>query len=356
MIVILCAVALAGCTEDEGAGPDDPDAVLKDPDAYYAQHHCVVNDVRPRVLAPDGAGTPWVIGDWWDYEIATSERAAARGKLVYYADQDLSSTGVPQHYMVGTKTYAEALDHAVWSTNPVVGRIHRLLYSPHEEGVHADMFNFPVCAGNSWSTTFFDRTFQLKVTATQITLPDGTRDAAAFRIDGTAPDGSTIWYTYSPKAKWFTELHLDRADGKTVDMGLKALGSGESGTFYFLRGQKDEGVDVATMTQTVTIHRAAGAEGAYDRLGLYLELVRQSGDGRVELILEDPQGNQVACVGVAGSGLGGATDCPAGPLQQDVAWQAGEWTLRLERPPLSQSTVSGEVRIVSIYDRSGSTG
>lgn len=355
MVLLLGGLALAGCTSDPEPDVDDPDQVLEDPDEYYAQHHCVRNDVRPRVLAPDAAGTPWQVGQWWAFSLATDDRPETDLRLVYFGDQDFASDGTPAHYMVGTRSYEPALEHALWSTNPAVGRIHRLLYSPHEAGAHADMFNFPLCEDNTWTTTFYERTFQMTAHQATVDLPDG-EDPDGFRIDGEAPDGSTVTYTFSPETGWFTDIRLDRADGRTVDIALTGYGTGESGTFYFLRGQQDQVIDVADLADgPIEVERAPGDEGDYDRLGIYLELTRESGDGRVELILEDPAGDRAACVGIAGSGIGGGTDCDGGPLQTDVGWQEGSWTVRLRTQALSPAEAGGEVRLVSIYDRSGST-
>jgi hypothetical protein len=64
-------------------------------------------------------------------------------------------------------------------------------------------------------------------------------------------------------------------------------------------------------------------------------------------------------LGFAGQGLtgglsAGCIDASGGQqLKVQVPYSAGEWTVAVERPILGGTTVSGQMRIVSIYDRSG---
>lgn len=342
LALAMVALVLAGCTDDPEPKVDDPDAVLNDPDSYYADHYCVKNDVTPRELAPDANGNPWVIGDWWTYSLKVNGENLGNTKLTYYADQDFQD-GVPKHYMVGTPTREEALHHALYGENPVIGRVHRILYSPHESGAHADMFNFPLCSGNSWTTHFYGTPFTFTV----------TESGGVYTMRGTAPDGSTAMHTFDPETKWFTRIQVNRADGFTVDMQLQDTGSGGSGPAYFLRGQKDEVVDVASIGNGFTIDRAPGGDGPYDTIGAALDFER-SGTNRVELHLQNPAGESVACVGYDGSGLagGGETSCAEPGSIFEVDFVDGNWKLVVVQAGIGNSQVSGEARIVSIYDRS----
>lgn len=361
-LLAFLGVLLAGCNGD-GARSGEPadedectlEPVLCDPQHYLANHHCIANDIHPRVYAPDTPGPdsqadPWELGDAWTYRVDADGRTFT-SELAYYEDIDFAG-GQAQHYLVGSKARDEAFDHALFSINPMLGRIHRTLYSPHESGAHADMFNFPLCEGATWITIFYDTTFQLTARRETVTLPDGTQDPLGFRITGTSGDGSTLTHTYSPAAKWFTELDLQRADGLRLTMDLQSIGSGKTGQYHFMRAQRDEILDVAQIDREHTVVRENGGEGAYDLLGVWLDVQRTQGNGRVEVHLRDPTGVSRACVGHAGS-FGAPTLCPQGPLKAEVPFQAGEWTVTVEKALVGGPEVAGEVRIVSIYDRSG---
>ena len=183
VLLLLVTALLAGCADDGGQDevptsaecieqgltldadhPDGPQCVeppfetreFEDPG-----HHCVVTKQRDRVHAPDLVGTPWQLGQFWEYSLNVDGADLPATRLVYYDDQDFDGNGVPQHYMVGTPTRDEALRHALFSENPMIGRVHRQLYSPHESGDHADMFHFPLCEGSSWTTVFYGEQFTL---------------------------------------------------------------------------------------------------------------------------------------------------------------------------------------------------
>lgn len=359
LVALLVSTVLAGCT---GSNPEpvcDEDIVLCNPTEYFGDHFCEQNDVRPRIYAPDTDGpdtdpTPWVLGDFWTYSITIDGEDLGDTKLVYYDLQDSGS-----HYMVGTPTRDEALQHAMFSTNPVIGRVHKTLYSPHESGSHADMFHFPLCAGSTWSDEFFGTDFQFTTQKASLTLPGGRVDPLAFRIDGTAANGSTIRHTYSPAAKWFTNIDLNRADGRQVTLQLTETGTGYSGSAFFLRGQNDlvEAIDSSGAGNVVS-SAITRIDDGYQTLGIWMDVERVSGSGRVELHVNSPAGESVACVGFAGGGLsGGATSCPAGPLLVEVPFQDGDWEYQIVRPLGSgQTHLAGELRLVSIQDRSCTLG
>lgn len=357
---LMVAVALAGCTNEPEpvALPDCVDAVLCNPEEFYDEHYCTVNDVRPRIYAPDTVGPdtaadPWELGRSWTYSLEIDGEDLGVTQLIYYGLQDGG-----QHYMVGTPTRDEALQHAVFSTNPVIGRVHKSLYSPHESGAHADMFNFPLCEGSTWSDTFFGVDFDFTAYPEPITLPDGTVDQFAFRIQGIEAGGSTVTIRYSPVAKWFTTIDLDRADGSTVTMELVVSNTGFSGDAFFLRGQKDAFVEKTEVTQSETfaVNRADGGAGPYDTVGIYIDVARESGTGFVELHVRDPDGNDVGCVSIQGDGVGQDTACVEGPLLLEAPFKTGDWQVQVMVSLIGQTSAGAEARIVSIYDRSCTVG
>ena len=358
-LAVLLALILAGCATPTPTPSSSPDCKLEPalctPGPYFASHHCIVDDVRPRVYAPDTPGpdvakSPWKRGDFWTYAVQSAGRSFT-STLVYYLDIDQG-----EHYLVGSASAEEALDHALFSINPMLGRIHRSLYSPHESGLHADMFHFPLCEGSRWTTTFYDTTFDLTATRATLDLPNG-QDTLGFRITGSA-DGSSLLVEYSPAVKWFTKLVLERTDGLGVSMTLTDAGAGKSGTFHFLRAQKDEVMPISDIPAAgLVVERSDGEEGPYDTLGVWIDPQRTTGTGKVEVKLLDPSGATAACVGIAGNGVGGALSagCAAGgPLKLQVPYSAGSWRVTVEKGLLDQGTqAGGEIRLVSIYDRSG---
>ncbi len=351
---MLLFVVLAGCTRDAPPVEEEcEDAALCDLEEFLGEHHCVKNDL-PRTYAPDvpdrqGRTDPWVLGDWWQYRLEATGQEPSTTKLVYYDIQDNGA-----HYMVGTPTREEALEHAVFSTNPVIGRVHKTLYSPHESGSHADMFNFPLCAGNTWSDRYYATDFDFRVSQATLQIPGGSD--AGYRIDGTSDDGSTVTIQYSPKVKWFTRIDLDRADGLRVDMTLTDYGTGASGPAYFLRGQQDATFELQSDAGNVIqpLDLEAGSGGDYDTLGFQMQLERTAGTGRVEVHLRDPSGEGVYCVGVAGDGINGATECEEPGTLVEVPWQEGRWELVLDMPIGLGNEATANVALASIYDRSGS--
>lgn len=360
---VLASLLLAGCSSAPSSSSGTEctlEPALCDPQHYLATHPCIVNRIEPRVYAPDTPGpedaaNPWKLGDWWTYQIDNGG-ATRTTVLTYFKDIDFDGANLPQHYLVGAGSADDALDHALYSTNPMLGRIHRALYSPHEQGMHADMFAFPLCDGSTWTTSFYATPFDLKATLTPLTLPDGRTDPLGFTISGASSDGARLTHTYSPLVKWFTSLQLARADGSTLNMKLTAFGEGRSGEFHFLRAQQDVVENLAGLGEK-TITREDGREGPYDHVAVALDMKRTSGTGKVEVHLRDPSGASVACVGVSGSGVGGQTACPSGKITKLVPYTAGAWKITVEKPATdlaSPTTISGEARVVSVYARGGS--
>lgn len=355
-VAILLAALLAGCSDGGDGeettapttGPATPSPTrnetaieaFEDPD-----HHCVKNRVEPRVHAPDLEGMPWVLGQSWEYELTVRGDDQPNTKLVYYDLQDRHT-----HYMVGTPTREEALVHAVDSTNPMLGRIHRALYSPHESGDHADMFHFPLCDGSTWSTVFFGETFQLAASRTQVLVPGGSGEGFAIRGEGAS--GSVLRIDYALEAQWFTFLDLERSDGG-VRMDLVEVAKGYTGPAHFLRGQQEEMVPLGGVTglNQTALARSDGDEGAYDTLGLGLRLERTGGEGHYQLRVAAPNGTVMleAAVGdVAG----------ANTVERlvEVPYAEGEWTVTQVQTGVAGVAgleVDGALRVSSIYDRSG---
>jgi hypothetical protein len=267
--------------------------------------------------------------------------------------------------MVGTTTREEALHHALFAANPMIGRVHRILYSPHETGDHADMFHFPLCDGSTWRTLFYGESFSL--TATEIAVPDDrlgpVSDGRAFLISGLSAEGGTLTLTYSTAAQWFTFLDLDRADGGTVDMRLQGVSTGYTGDAFFLRGQAEERIVAAALDLPVevaavgppvlaeaVIGRADGDEGPYDTVGIHVVAVL-NGTGVGRVTITDPAGAVQYQADVGATAGGVIADSVV-----EVPYLAGDWTLSLVGVAIDPAGASlvAAASFVSIYDRGAS--
>ncbi len=357
---LLLLVPLAGCFGGDSPAPEPVAPAEEEPPLTIEQfedpnHYCVVNGFRDRVHAPDLEGNPWELGQWWTYDLQLGDAAPSTTKLVYYGDQDQGA-----HYMVGTPTRDEALVHALFSTNPMIGRIHAALYSPHESGDHADMFHFPLCEGSTWSTVFFGETFTLTAAKAMLDLPQPVGRSPGFIINGTSNAGSQLTLTYSLPAQWFTLIDLRRADdaSQNVLMQLKELGNGYAGEAFFLRGQQDFvmalGGSLLPRNETALV-RDDGKDGLYDTLGIYLSLARTGGSGEFMLELVDPSGTTQI-----NASIGDLSGQDQVELLLEIPYQSGTWTVRQTLLPPTEGTLpqlfeyTGQLRVVSIYDRSGS--
>lgn len=370
-VLLLLATVLAGCSDGDGDTPAvtsadclergqvlDPDAgVCIDapfvPESFEDPNHfCVVQERRDRVHAPDLVGNPWELGQFWDYRLSVDDEDLGVTKMVYYDDQD---NGL--HYMVGTPTREEALHHALFGENPMIGRVHQVLYSPHESGDHADMFHFPLCDGSTWQTVFYGETFTLTASNATLNIPGGQDEG--FIIQGTSNEGGALRLSYSPAAQWFTFIDLDRANGGTVDMVLEDTGTGYSGDAFFLRGQQDAFVflsgdspvaNISGGTVSQTVGRDDGGDGPYDSVALHV-VAGASGSGQGELRITDGDGTEVYL-----ATLGTQTGVTVVDDVLEVPYSAGDWTVDLTGALVDagETTLFAHVTMVSVYDRSGS--
>lgn len=371
--LFLSTIALAGCTGGNGGGPitsadcleqglvlgtdENGEPVCVEPpfvieDFEDPDHYCVVNERRDRLHAPDLVGDPWEIGQSWTYSLDVDGNTSTT-QMIYYADQDVGAE-LPLHYMVGTPTRAEALEQAIHSVNPMIGRVHSVLYSPHESGDHADMFHFPLCEGSSWQTIFYGETFTLTA------AKDGSD--RRYTITGTSGEGSTLRIDYDADVQWFTLIDLDRADGQTVTMDLQDTDGGATGEAFFLRGQKDFHGEIAaeSLLPGVTVaqemlpfEREDGGAGPYDTIGVHW-VGTLSGTGTATLALVAPDGSIVESQEHQLQGESVQIDD-----MFEVDFQTGEWNVELDLFAASPGgEVTGDIVVdaVSIYDQSCTVG
>ncbi len=168
----------------------------------------------------------WTVGEWWDLDLSRAGAAAKSYRLVNMWNDSSSA-----HFWLGLRDRALAVDHALFDTNPFLGRIHWNILAPHEKGMHAVMYDFPLSEGDAWSGDLLEGSWEFRATA------DGARPGA-LRVSGRGSDGSSIAFDYDPGVRWFTSLEIRDARGASA---LKAIvrdhGTGEKGTFWFERGR-----------------------------------------------------------------------------------------------------------------------
>ena len=191
---------------------------------------CLREEAPPPVIGEEedeGIQAPWwPLGKWWNITLQRGTNPVQKFDLVNFWNDTETS-----HFWVGVENRAIALDHALHDNNPLLGRIHHGLLTPHEKGMHAHgMYTFPILAGEEFDGLMFDREWSLKAA-------NGTKPGT-LAFTGTATDGAKIKYDYDPAYMWFTFIEIKNPDG-TLDMRADVgnHGLGKHGTFYFLRGR-----------------------------------------------------------------------------------------------------------------------
>lgn len=182
--------------------------------------------------AAPGPETPiqapwWNVGESWTVTFEREGQPARTTTLVNFANGSWD----PDHFWLGVRERDEALRHVFFEDNPFLGRIHWILLAPHEKGMHAAMYKWPLQDGATWQTGRLLGTQDVVVRAQE-------REVGTFAIAGSNGNGVQLRYDYDPEVRWFRELSIVD-DGRTL---LHATvtdhrESGASGTYHFLRGR-----------------------------------------------------------------------------------------------------------------------
>ena len=345
---LLAALALSGCTGDDGDADPDDNGTDPDPGGYTQAQR-------------DAAGrfTPWTLSDHWVYDMQV--RGLGRfdqTKLVFYEERG-------PEYVVGAPTYDEALYHAVFSVNPILGRIHKDLLSPHERGEHAHMYPFhrdPIITdGERWTTIFYENQVSLEATFDPA-IPTPTGPEKGYRIHGENADGTfRIDYDYVPAVKWFTRFAVEDPDGVVFDIALAEFGTGYSGGAYFIRA-KDflhetiESEGLLQTTRTFRVEDAHVADKRVESFAVSADIDMKSGIDAT-LILRDPQNAEIwrKTFNDPQSGEYNIQELFAGgtkstkPIEERPQWPAGTYTLEFR----FSGEATADVHIVGNQDNSG---
>lgn len=212
--IAVLLVPLAGCADrDDGGGEQAPPK-------------------SGEFLAPW-----WPVGSWWDVDFQRGTESPQSVHLVHFWNDSATN-----HFWLGVTDRdggcpgsgcgfgGSALDHALHDNNPLLGRIHWGLLTPHEKGIHANgMYSFPLRFNESFGGIMFGHTWGV------IAQP-GLRAGTAV-LTGTATDGARIRYDYDAASMWFTYIDLKNSNGENeLRVDVKSHGRNEHGVFYFLRG------------------------------------------------------------------------------------------------------------------------
>lgn len=169
----------------------------------------------------------WPVGSWWDVELEQAGGARQEVRLVHFWNDSSTS-----HFWLGVRDRRVALDHALHDNNPLLGRIHWGLLTPHEKGIHAQgMYTFPTEPGDSFGGLAFGRTWEMRAEAGD--------EPGHLQFSGRSTEGDAIAYDYDPDLQWFSFIEIkDKSGAPVLVARVNGHGTtGESGAFYFLRGR-----------------------------------------------------------------------------------------------------------------------
>lgn len=168
----------------------------------------------------------WPVGAWWDLSIRNGTESARSVRLVHFWNDSATS-----HFWLGVADRNVALDHALHDTNPLVGRVHWELLTPHEKGIHANgMFTFPIRPGDAFGGIMFGREWSVQ-------SAKGPKPGSLL-FSGNATDGARVEYDYEPTTEWFSFVDIqDRAGRALLRIDVQGHGAGATGTYYFHRGR-----------------------------------------------------------------------------------------------------------------------
>lgn len=321
LAVVLLSATLAGCA---GPAPDGDGG----------------SDADPRAMELP----VWELGEWWRFRLDVPGFETQTVRITYAWDKDdYMDTRGWKHMMLGGPR-DHAVFHAIFDINPFLGRIHSDVLSPHEDGLHSTIFDFPLePPGETWEEApeqvFFGKQRSFESTFSEsVPSPDGPTEG--YEIVATADDGSTVTYNYVPEVKWFTEMHVTDGDGDpVVDIQVLDHGFDSKDKAYFVRPRVLKTIDRDVSTgldqqETFRVNSPSDYEGGdvYGRFE-YLAVgvrVRPQGDvGRVDLSISDPDGTE-RWSGTVQSDQGTTEEVVRIDTASGDAVMTGEWTVTID--------------------------
>lgn len=284
----------------------------------------------------------WVLGQGWAYTVEVPGEPTRKFNMLVAEERgDL--------WVVASNDRTQAIHHAVYSTNPVLGRIGKQTLSPFQDGQAVQMYQFPLVDGKSWRAKFFgeDKTFtatyagDIDVRAVNAKHNLGTH-SEGFRITAQGSGGQKVLYDHVEAAGWFTSFEvLDAAGEREIKLTLTDIISGYKGNYYFFRGE-----DALVQTETHQANsgltprtlQAPIADGFDDQvaLGIVFTGAASTIPPSANVTLKDP----------AGATLWSRDFNTATQVHElrDFVGKAGTWTVELRLT----GDVQIEVRVVGI--------
>ena len=172
----------------------------------------------------------WNVGESWTISFKDAGGRARTTTLVNFANNTFND---PNHFWLGVSDRNEALRHVFFDDNPFLGRIHWVVLAPHEKGMHASMYEWPLGEGSRWTSP-------LLLGKRDVSLEASAGPGGRILVQGEArADGSRFAYDYDPQTRWFRTLSITQADGSPyLDATVTDhKPSGAKGTYHFLRGR-----------------------------------------------------------------------------------------------------------------------
>lgn len=325
-LLIVCAILLAGCggrSSDSDAPPASGGPTLTETPRATLD---VIEDL-PR----------WRIGQSWTYAVEIPGLPTTNFKMVVAEDAE-------ELWIVGAEDREQALHHAMYGTNPVLGRIGKDTLSPFQAGETVSMFDFPLVDRKQWTATFFDETMNFEAhyddaiaTVADVFLP-------GFHVTATGESGTRVVYNFVPAAEWFTDFQYVDAEGvKQIHLSLQEFGANYVGEYHFLRGHDRAEADFtesAVGPNAVSFQVEEGFDGI--GVGIIAEGVG-SNEGIVNVTVRNPSNAAVVTTEYI---------LPPGDLEtllDEVDSAAGNWTI--EALIVGDATV--EVRVVGLHEHAG---
>ena len=288
----------------------------------------------------------WNLGQGWTYRVERPGLPTETFKMVAAEDRE----GL---WVVASNNRTQAVNHAVYSTNPMLGRIGKDTLSPYQSGSPVKMYQFPLTDGQTWSATFFGQTMSFQ--ATYVGDIDSSQINAArnlpkrldgFRITATG-GGQSVSYDYVEAVTWFTAFELrDENGAREFRLSLSDFESDYKGQYFFYRGAPDsdaliqEGAHAASDIPPTTseTYEANVPSGFKDLVALGVVYVGKTANvpNRLELWLQKPDGSTAMS-----QPFGGAREIH---FLKEVPGVDGKWSLQANMT----GTLTFEARVFGI--------